>query len=62
MDFFWINRDQKSFEWFADLLSQLEIEQREQDGVVDRFLSMHIYNTSSSERKELKTPQVCFNA
>jgi len=28
VDFFWINRDQKSFEWFVNLLSQLEIEQK----------------------------------
>jgi hypothetical protein len=26
VDFFWINRDQRSFEWFFHLLSQLEIE------------------------------------
>ena len=30
VDFFWINRDHTSFEWFVNLLSQLEIEQQEQ--------------------------------
>ena len=32
VDFFWVNRDQTSFEWFVDLLSQLEQEQRKADG------------------------------
>ena len=36
VDFFWINRDQKSFEWFVKLLSQLEIEQAEQGGAMSR--------------------------
>ena len=32
VDFIWINREHKSFEWFVSLLSQLEAEQREQGG------------------------------
>ena len=32
VDFFWINRDQFSFEWFVRLLSQLEVEQAEMGG------------------------------
>ena len=28
VDFFWINRDHKSFEWFVNLLDQLETDQR----------------------------------
>ena len=38
VDFFWINREQRSFEWFVSLLSQLEIEQAEQGGAMERFL------------------------
>ena len=38
VDFIWINRDQKSFEWFVDLLSQLEAEQQEHGGELGRFL------------------------
>jgi len=30
VDFIWINREQKSFEWFLQLLSQIEMEQAEQ--------------------------------
>ena len=36
VDFFWINREQRSFEWFVSLLSQLEIEQAEQGGAMER--------------------------
>ena len=32
VDFFWINRDHTSFEWFVNLLSELEIEQQELGG------------------------------
>lgn len=37
VDFFWINRDQRSFEWFVNLLSQLEIEQAELGGAMERY-------------------------
>lgn len=40
VDFFWINRDQRSFEWFVNLLSQLEIEQAELGSAMERFLDM----------------------
>ena len=43
VDFIWINRDQKSFEWFVNLLSQLEAEQQEHGGELGRFLEMHMY-------------------
>lgn len=39
VDFFWINRDQRSFEWFVNLLSQLEIEQAELGGAMERFVT-----------------------
>lgn len=44
VDFFWINRDQRSFEWFVNLLSQLEIEQAESQSAKERFLDMVRYN------------------
>ena len=46
VDFFWINRDQKSFEWFISLLLQLELEMSESGGSFGRFLDMHMYMTS----------------
>lgn len=30
MDFIWINRDQRSFEWFVSLLTKLELDQAEE--------------------------------
>ena len=54
VDFFWINRDQKSFEWFVNLLSQLEIEQKENGGAMNRFLEMHMYVTSALQRTDMK--------
>ncbi|ODM93014.1 NADPH oxidase 5, partial [Orchesella cincta] len=53
VDFFWINRDQKCFEWFVQLLSQLEIEQAE-SGVMERFLDMHMYITSALQKTDMK--------
>ena len=54
VDFIWINRDQKSFEWFVNLLSQLEAEQQEHGAELDRFLEMHMYVTSALQRTDMK--------
>ena len=54
VDFFWINRDQRSFEWFIDMLSQLEMEQAEMGGVFDRFLDLHMYITSALKKTDMK--------
>lgn len=43
VDFFWINRDQRSFEWFVNLLSQLEIEQAELGGAMERYFPNHFF-------------------
>jgi hypothetical protein len=54
VDFFWINRDQRSFEWFVNLLSQLEIEQAELGVAMERFLEMHMYITSALQKTDMK--------
>ena len=46
VDFFWINRDQKSFEWFVNLLSELEMDMAETGGALGRLLEMHMYITT----------------
>eukprot|EP00057_Strongylocentrotus_purpuratus_P035141 XP_797866.3 PREDICTED: NADPH oxidase 5-like [Strongylocentrotus purpuratus] len=46
VDFFWINRDQHSFEWFISLISAIELEQAEIPAA-DRFLDIHLYMTSA---------------
>ena len=42
VDFFWINRDQISFEWFVKLLTEMEMEQAETGGQIGRYLSIII--------------------
>ncbi|XP_078540195.1 NADPH oxidase 5 [Lissotriton helveticus] len=53
VDFIWINRDQKFFEWFVSLLTKLELDQadEEPDG---RFLEMHMYMTSALSKNDMK--------
>ena len=54
MDFIWINRDQQSFEWFVNLLSQLETQQAEMGGALERFLDLHMYITSALNKNNMK--------
>jgi hypothetical protein len=42
------------FEWFTSLLSQLEMEQSEVEGSMDRFLEMHLFITSALQRTDMK--------
>ncbi|KFO81124.1 NADPH oxidase 5, partial [Cuculus canorus] len=53
VDFIWINRDQKHFEWFVSLLTKLEMEQAEQEPG-GRFLEMHMYMTSALGKNDMK--------
>ncbi|XP_026712040.1 NADPH oxidase 5 [Athene cunicularia] len=53
VDFIWINRDQKHFEWFISLLTKLEMEQAEQEPE-GRFLEMHMYMTSALSKNDMK--------
>ncbi|NXS93436.1 NOX5 oxidase, partial [Jacana jacana] len=53
VDFIWINRDQKHFEWFISLLTKLEMEQAEQDPG-GQFLEMHMYMTSALGKSDMK--------
>lgn len=54
VDFIWINREQKAFEWFLQLLSQLEIEQAEYFGQMKNFLDIHLYITSVLPASDFK--------
>ncbi|XP_019857721.1 PREDICTED: uncharacterized protein LOC109586003 isoform X2 [Amphimedon queenslandica] len=54
VDFIWINHDQKHFEWFMELLNELEMEQNEYGTLMDRFLDMHMYITSALQRTDVK--------
>ena len=52
VDFVWINRDQRSFEWFVSLLSELEITQAMLDEN-ERFLDIHMYVTSAMDKSDM---------
>ena len=48
VDFIWVNRDQKNFEWFLNLLRQFEQEQDDylaSNADEKRFLDIHLYFT-----------------
>lgn len=53
VDFVWINRHQKSFEWFVDLLTDLEITQAMLGD--DRFLDIHMYVTSARNDSDVRS-------
>ncbi|KAM6937388.1 NADPH oxidase 5 [Xenentodon cancila] len=53
VDFIWINRDQKSFEWFVSLLTKLEMDQADEEPE-GRFLEMHMYMTSALGKSDMK--------
>ncbi|XP_036130383.1 NADPH oxidase 5 [Molossus molossus] len=53
VDFIWINRDQRSFEWFVSLLTKLEMDQAEEPQE-DRFLELHMYMTSALGKNDMK--------
>ncbi|XP_013878453.1 NADPH oxidase 5 isoform X2 [Austrofundulus limnaeus] len=53
VDFIWINRDQKAFEWFVSLLTKLELEQADEEPE-GRFLEMHMYMTSALSKNDMK--------
>jgi len=59
IDFVWVNRDQRSFEWFLTLLTQLEVEQAEIDlgkGEVgsNRVMDMHLFMTAAQKMTDMK--------
>ncbi|KAI9532682.1 hypothetical protein NQZ68_030624, partial [Dissostichus eleginoides] len=53
VDFIWINRDQKSFEWFVSLLTNMEMDQADEEPE-GRFLEMHMYMTSALSKNDMK--------
>ncbi|XP_074141319.1 NADPH oxidase 5 [Sminthopsis crassicaudata] len=53
VDFIWINRDQRSFEWFVSLLTKLEMDQVKEEPE-DHFLELHMYMTSALGKNDMK--------
>ena len=54
MDFFWINRDQKSFEWFIQLLNEMEEEQKTDEINQQKFLDVYLYFTRAIQRTDMR--------
>ncbi|XP_069102288.1 NADPH oxidase 5-like isoform X2 [Argopecten irradians] len=59
VDFVWVNRDQKAFEWFVSLLTQLEIDQGEIEtngGPTGshRIIDMHMFMTAAQKKTDMK--------
>ena len=54
VDFVWVNRDYQSFEWFIELLGQIELQQLNSSQNGERFIGMHLYMTSSKVVQEIK--------
>ena len=59
VDFIWVNRDYQSFEWFIELLGQIELQQlnmisSSSENTVDRFIQIHLYMTSAKCEQDIK--------
>lgn len=52
VDFIWLNRDFDSFEWFIELLGEIELQQSRMSG--EPFIQIHLYMTSAKEVQEIK--------
>lgn len=48
VDFVWVNRDIGSFEWFLEVLAELEAEQQVVGAAMETFLSLHLYKTGTA--------------
>ena len=49
-----MNRSNTAFEWFIQLLSQLELEQASEGSSMNKFLDMHMYVTGAFSRFNTK--------
>ncbi|WP_016949510.1 EF-hand domain-containing protein [Anabaena sp. PCC 7108] len=47
--FFWLNREQKAFEWFVELLSQIEIED------TNKLFDINLYLTGAQQKSDMKS-------
>ncbi|XP_013406457.1 NADPH oxidase 5-like [Lingula anatina] len=61
VDFFWLCRDQSSFEWFVSLLAQLEMEQEDLDNLDDSIIDFHIYMTAAKTDMRSVLQQITFD-
>ncbi|KAJ8305432.1 hypothetical protein KUTeg_015977, partial [Tegillarca granosa] len=57
VDFIWLNRAQKSFEWFISLLTEIEMDQTRMESSLNphltHFIDMHLYITSAKQKTDM---------
>ncbi len=56
VDFVWVNRDCNAFEWFLEMLGELELQQLQLGD--KRFIRVHLYMTSAKQEREIKLVDV----
>nr|XP_022296724.1 NADPH oxidase 5-like [Crassostrea virginica] len=54
VDFIWVNREQKSFEWFWGLLNYIEKELLDETKSTERLIDMHLFMTSAQSKTDMK--------
>ena len=47
--FYWLNREQKAFEWFVELLSQIEVED------TNKLFDINLYLTGAQQKSDMKS-------
>ncbi|XP_065936823.1 NADPH oxidase 5-like [Magallana gigas] len=54
VDFIWINREQKSFEWFLGLLNHIEMELCNEIKTTEKMIEMHMFMTAAQDKTDMK--------
>ncbi|CAC5426805.1 NOX5 [Mytilus coruscus] len=54
VDFIWVNRDQRCFEWFTHVLKELETEQALLSSKVDNLVDLHLFMTSAVKKSNME--------
>lgn len=52
VDFIWTNRDFASFEWFVELLTEIELQQVQ--ATSERIIDMHLFMTSAKVKQFIR--------
>ncbi|CAG2233000.1 NOX5 [Mytilus edulis] len=54
VDFIWVNRDQRCFEWFTHVLKELETEQALLSSMEDNLVDLHLFMTSAVKKSNME--------
>ena len=54
VDFFWINRSQDAFEWFVDMLREID-QAQERYATLEKMIDFHIYLTGAKRQNNMKS-------